>query len=94
MKFKLGTKVLGVKKEGSVVKVEVEAAKGGNKETVSLIVHFPIPTTYVPYELVANSGDGARDVIGSRGQPYTLLFVHTKSDGFVAITFRYGKQFL
>lgn len=34
MKFKLGTKVMGVKKEGSTVKVEVEAAKGGNKETL------------------------------------------------------------
>lgn len=36
MKFKLGTKVMGVKKEGSVVKVEVDAAKGGKKETVIL----------------------------------------------------------
>lgn len=35
MKFKLNTKVLNVKKEGSTVKVDVEAAKGGNKETVS-----------------------------------------------------------
>lgn len=34
MKFKLGTKVMGIKKEGGGVKVEVEAAKGGNKETV------------------------------------------------------------
>ncbi|XP_059060288.1 dihydrolipoyl dehydrogenase [Achroia grisella] len=34
MKFKLGTKVLGVKKEGSTVKVDVEAAKGGSKETL------------------------------------------------------------
>ncbi|XP_068630741.1 dihydrolipoyl dehydrogenase [Battus philenor] len=34
MKFKLSTKVMGVKKEGNVVKVEVEAAKGGNKETL------------------------------------------------------------
>ncbi|VVC97248.1 dihydrolipoyl dehydrogenase [Leptidea sinapis] len=34
MKFKLGTKVTGVKKEGAGVKVEVEAAKGGNKETL------------------------------------------------------------
>ncbi|KAG6446388.1 dihydrolipoyl dehydrogenase isoform X2 [Manduca sexta] len=34
MKFKLETKVLGVKKEGSTVKVEVEGAKGGNKETM------------------------------------------------------------
>lgn len=34
MKFKLGTKVLGVKKEGSTIKVDVEAAKGGNKEVV------------------------------------------------------------
>ncbi|KAM3962293.1 dihydrolipoamide dehydrogenase [Aphomia sociella] len=34
MKFKLGTKVLGVKKEGSTVKIDVEAAKGGNKETL------------------------------------------------------------
>lgn len=35
MKFKLGTKVMGIKKDGSTVKVDVEAAKGGNKETVS-----------------------------------------------------------
>lgn len=35
MKFKLGTKVTGVKKEGGIVKVDVEAAKGGSKETVS-----------------------------------------------------------
>ncbi|KPI97815.1 Dihydrolipoyl dehydrogenase [Papilio xuthus] len=34
MKFKLGTKVMGVRKEGSGVKVDVEAAKGGNKETL------------------------------------------------------------
>ncbi|XP_063532478.1 dihydrolipoyl dehydrogenase [Cydia strobilella] len=34
MKFKLGTKVLGIKKEGETVKVDVEAAKGGNKETL------------------------------------------------------------
>lgn len=35
MNFKLGTKVLGIKKEGGGVKVDVEAAKGWNKETVS-----------------------------------------------------------
>ncbi|XP_047527390.1 dihydrolipoyl dehydrogenase [Vanessa atalanta] len=34
MNFKLGTKVTGVKKEGGAVKVDVEAAKGGNKETL------------------------------------------------------------
>ncbi|XP_013188398.1 dihydrolipoyl dehydrogenase isoform X1 [Amyelois transitella] len=34
MKFKLNTKVLSVKKEGSTVKVEVEGAKGGNKEVL------------------------------------------------------------
>ncbi|OWR54739.1 dihydrolipoyl dehydrogenase [Danaus plexippus] len=34
MKFKLGTKVMGIKKDGSTVKVDVEAAKGGNKETL------------------------------------------------------------
>ncbi|CAG9115865.1 hypothetical protein JYU34_016745 [Plutella xylostella] len=34
MNFKLGTKVLGIKKEGGGVKVDVEAAKGGNKETL------------------------------------------------------------
>lgn len=36
MKFKLGTKVTGVRKEGGLVKVDVEAAKGGNKETVCM----------------------------------------------------------
>ncbi|CAK1553748.1 unnamed protein product [Leptosia nina] len=35
MKFKLGTKVTAVKKEGGGVKVDVEAAKGGNKETMN-----------------------------------------------------------
>ncbi|KAI8429025.1 hypothetical protein MSG28_007600 [Choristoneura fumiferana] len=34
MKFKLGTKVMSVKNEGGGVSVEVEAAKGGNKETL------------------------------------------------------------
>ncbi|CAH2075375.1 unnamed protein product, partial [Iphiclides podalirius] len=34
MKFKLGTKVLAVKKEGNIVKVDVESAKGGKKETL------------------------------------------------------------
>ncbi|CAH0407817.1 unnamed protein product [Chilo suppressalis] len=34
LKFKLGTKVLAVRKEGAVVKVDVEAAQGGNKETM------------------------------------------------------------
>ncbi|KAJ8731957.1 hypothetical protein PYW08_014687 [Mythimna loreyi] len=34
MKFKLGTKVTGVKKEGGQVKVDVEPAKGGAKETL------------------------------------------------------------
>lgn len=38
MKFKLETKVMSVKKEGSTVKVEVEAAKGGNKEVVRFII--------------------------------------------------------
>lgn len=38
MKFKLGTKVTAVKKEGGIVKIEVEPAKGGNKETVSFII--------------------------------------------------------
>lgn len=37
MKFKLGTKVTSVRKEGGGVKVEVEAAKGGNKEVVSTL---------------------------------------------------------
>lgn len=34
MKFKLNTKVTAVKKEGGMVKIEVEPAKGGAKETV------------------------------------------------------------
>lgn len=34
MKFKLSTKVTGVKKEGNNIKVEVEPSKGGTKETV------------------------------------------------------------
>lgn len=40
MKFKLSTKVMGVKKDGGGVKVEVESAKGGNKETVCFIFVF------------------------------------------------------
>lgn len=35
MKFKLNTKVLGGDSSGEGVKLEVEAAKGGKKETVS-----------------------------------------------------------
>ena len=38
MKFKLGTKVTSVKKEGGVVKVEVEPSKGGAKETVTILL--------------------------------------------------------
>ncbi|XP_049866529.1 dihydrolipoyl dehydrogenase [Pectinophora gossypiella] len=34
MQFKLNTKVISVKKEGANVKVEVEASKGGSKETL------------------------------------------------------------
>ena len=34
MKFKLNTKVLGGDDSGETVKLEVEAAKGGKKETV------------------------------------------------------------
>lgn len=45
MKFKLGTKVTAVRKEGETVKIEVEAAKGGNKETVSPVL-FIISYTY------------------------------------------------
>ena len=35
LKFKMSTKVNGAKVDGDIVKVEVEAAKGGNAETVS-----------------------------------------------------------
>ena len=35
MKFKLNTKVVGGDASGEGVKLEVEPAKGGNKETVS-----------------------------------------------------------
>ncbi|CAG9784993.1 unnamed protein product [Diatraea saccharalis] len=34
LKFKLGTKVSGISKAGSVIKVDVEAAQGGGKETL------------------------------------------------------------
>lgn len=50
MKFKLGTKVLGIKKEGNIVKVDVESAKGGKKETVKIIFIYQliqIPLIYV-----------------------------------------------
>ena len=36
MKFKLNTKVLKGEDSGETVKLDVEAAKGGKKETVSL----------------------------------------------------------
>lgn len=40
MKFKMGTKVTGVKKEGGQVKVDVEPAKGGTKETVTILLIY------------------------------------------------------
>lgn len=40
IKFKLNTKVLGGDQSGETVKLEVEAAKGGKKETVSKGLHF------------------------------------------------------
>lgn len=39
IKFKLNTKVLGGDQSGETVKLEVEAAKGGKKETVSKELH-------------------------------------------------------
>ena len=39
MKFKLNTKVLGGDDSGETLKLEVEAAKGGKKETVMLSPH-------------------------------------------------------
>ena len=38
IKFKLNTKVLSGDDSGEVVKLDVEAAKGGKQETVSVIV--------------------------------------------------------
>ena len=35
LKFKLNTKVLGAEKDGEIVKLKVEGAKGGKEETVS-----------------------------------------------------------
>lgn len=40
IKFKLNTKVLGGDQSGETVKLEVEAAKGGKKETVSNRLHL------------------------------------------------------
>ncbi len=42
MKFKLNTKVVSGDDSGESVKLEVEAAKGGKKETVSLGMHYPV----------------------------------------------------
>lgn len=42
MKFKLNTKVLSGDDSGEGVKLEVEAAKGGKKETVSLHYLHPV----------------------------------------------------
>ena len=39
MKFKLNTKVLGGDDSGEDLKLEVEAAKGGKKETVTITFH-------------------------------------------------------
>lgn len=36
IKFKLGTKVLGATKSGNTIKVDVEGAKDGKKDSVSL----------------------------------------------------------
>jgi L-2-hydroxyglutarate oxidase LhgO len=35
-KFKLNTKVISAKREGDVVKLNVDAAKGGKEETVGM----------------------------------------------------------
>lgn len=40
IKFKLNTRVLGGDQSGETVKLEVEAAKGGKRETVSNRVQF------------------------------------------------------
>ncbi len=41
IKFKLNTKVLGGDESGETIKLEVEAAKGGKKETVG---STPVPS--------------------------------------------------
>jgi dihydrolipoamide dehydrogenase len=46
MKFKLGTKVMGGEDAGSGVKLNVEAAKGGKAETVSLDTAPPLLLSY------------------------------------------------
>lgn len=45
IKFKLNTKVLGGDQSGETVKLEVEAAKGGKKETVSNGLHLSQDTS-------------------------------------------------
>ena len=46
LKFKLDTKVTGAEKTSSGVRVSIEAAKGGNAETVSLINEFMTRPNY------------------------------------------------
>ena len=43
MKFKLNTKVLSGDDSGASVKLDVEAAKGGKKETVSYTLQAEMP---------------------------------------------------
>lgn len=41
LKFKLNTKVLGAELDGEIVKLKVDAAKGGKEETVGLPSDLP-----------------------------------------------------
>ena len=67
MKFKLNTKVLSGDSSGDGVKLEVEAAKGGKAETVSLLIllHAVIP----PLTICQLDADVVLVAIGRR--PYT-----------------------
>jgi len=49
LRFKLNTKVTGAEKVDGKVKVKVEAAKGGNEETVGSLLHTPRHDTDFAY---------------------------------------------
>lgn len=57
IEFKLGTKVLGGDTSGKKVKLEVEAAKGGKKETVSWLIYlgFAWSLTHTPSSMPMSS---------------------------------------
>lgn len=53
MKFLTNTKVIGGKKEGDLVQINVESAKGGNPQTVWIPEQFTFVANFLPlYHLI------------------------------------------